>query len=242
MPRRPYALGGGAEYAIEPDATAASYFLALPLAVGGSLTLPHFTGCLAPGRPRVRRRPAGGRPDGGIRGGRPDGLLQRRAPDGPRPGFPRLFRHLSDPRRAGPAARGADRHQRHRPHPQAGDRPGGRDGARTPATGPAGRGDQRHPRDPSAPAPGGHDRRNLRRPPLRDELCHPRLPRSGARRAPLADRPRSGLLRQDLPRFLRPCSTPSAKARPRHDGRPRLSSSSPSTGAPPPANRPPPGP
>jgi len=31
-------------YAIEPDATAASYFLALPLVTGGSLTLPHLRG------------------------------------------------------------------------------------------------------------------------------------------------------------------------------------------------------
>ncbi|MDD2763336.1 MAG: 3-phosphoshikimate 1-carboxyvinyltransferase [Opitutaceae bacterium] len=36
---RPYALPGGT-YAIEPDATAASYFLALPLATGGSVDLP----------------------------------------------------------------------------------------------------------------------------------------------------------------------------------------------------------
>jgi 3-phosphoshikimate 1-carboxyvinyltransferase len=36
---RRYVLAGG-RYAIEPDATAASYFLALPLAVGGRLVLP----------------------------------------------------------------------------------------------------------------------------------------------------------------------------------------------------------
>ena len=35
---RPYALAAGA-YAIEPDASAASYFLALPLVTGGQLTL-----------------------------------------------------------------------------------------------------------------------------------------------------------------------------------------------------------
>jgi 3-phosphoshikimate 1-carboxyvinyltransferase len=38
-----YALPSGT-YAIEPDATAASYFLALPLAVGGSLVLPGMRG------------------------------------------------------------------------------------------------------------------------------------------------------------------------------------------------------
>ena len=40
---RRYALAGG-RYAIEPDATAASYFLALPLAVGGRLALPGVRG------------------------------------------------------------------------------------------------------------------------------------------------------------------------------------------------------
>jgi 3-phosphoshikimate 1-carboxyvinyltransferase len=40
---RRYALAGG-RYAIEPDATAASYFLALPLAVGGRLALPGLRG------------------------------------------------------------------------------------------------------------------------------------------------------------------------------------------------------
>jgi len=39
----PYALPGG-EYAIEPDATAASYFLALPIVAGGSLSLPKLRG------------------------------------------------------------------------------------------------------------------------------------------------------------------------------------------------------
>jgi len=40
---RRYGLAGG-RYAIEPDATAASYFLALPLAVGGRLVLPGVRG------------------------------------------------------------------------------------------------------------------------------------------------------------------------------------------------------
>jgi len=40
---RHYALAGG-RYAIEPDATAASYFLALPLAVGGRLEMPGLRG------------------------------------------------------------------------------------------------------------------------------------------------------------------------------------------------------
>ena len=40
---RRYALAGG-RYAIEPDATAASYYLALPLAVGGRLELPGLRG------------------------------------------------------------------------------------------------------------------------------------------------------------------------------------------------------
>ena len=39
----PYRMAGGT-YAIEPDATAASYFLALPLVVGGSLALPGLRG------------------------------------------------------------------------------------------------------------------------------------------------------------------------------------------------------
>lgn len=38
-PQRRYAVATGT-YAVEPDATAASYFLALPLATGGSLSLP----------------------------------------------------------------------------------------------------------------------------------------------------------------------------------------------------------
>ena len=41
----PYALPG-ASYAIEPDATAASYFLALPLVAGGALTFPNLRGGL----------------------------------------------------------------------------------------------------------------------------------------------------------------------------------------------------
>lgn len=47
VPSRAYRLdappgpGGAKAYPIEPDATAASYFLALPLAVGGTLLLPH---------------------------------------------------------------------------------------------------------------------------------------------------------------------------------------------------------
>jgi 3-phosphoshikimate 1-carboxyvinyltransferase len=41
----PYALPG-ASYAIEPDATAASYFLALPLVSGGALTFPNLRGGL----------------------------------------------------------------------------------------------------------------------------------------------------------------------------------------------------
>jgi 3-phosphoshikimate 1-carboxyvinyltransferase len=42
VPRRPYAPPGSAPFAIEPDATAASYFLALPLVARGSLALPGF--------------------------------------------------------------------------------------------------------------------------------------------------------------------------------------------------------
>jgi len=41
----PYALPG-ASFAIEPDATAASYFLALPLVAGGALTFPNLRGGL----------------------------------------------------------------------------------------------------------------------------------------------------------------------------------------------------
>jgi 3-phosphoshikimate 1-carboxyvinyltransferase len=39
VPRNHYHLAGGPAYAVEPDATAASYFLALPLAAGGALKL-----------------------------------------------------------------------------------------------------------------------------------------------------------------------------------------------------------
>ncbi len=42
IPRASYRSPG--TYAIEPDATAASYFLALPLVTGGELTLPHLRG------------------------------------------------------------------------------------------------------------------------------------------------------------------------------------------------------
>ena len=41
---KPGRYDGPARYAVEPDATAASYFLALPLVTGGSLHLPHLRG------------------------------------------------------------------------------------------------------------------------------------------------------------------------------------------------------
>jgi len=92
VPRRPYALGGGAEYAIEPDATAASYFLALPLAVGGSLTLPHFTAASLQGDLAFAGvlRAAGLTVEFGAAG------LTASFSGGPRTGLARNFRGFSD--------------------------------------------------------------------------------------------------------------------------------------------------
>jgi 3-phosphoshikimate 1-carboxyvinyltransferase len=92
VPRAPYGLVGAGVYAIEPDATAASYFLALPLAVGGSLTLPHFqdaslqgdlafVGVLRAAGLAVEFGPAG---------------LTASSGGGPRPGLAGDFRGFSD--------------------------------------------------------------------------------------------------------------------------------------------------
>ena len=91
---RPYRLPAQA-YAIEPDATAASYYLALPLVAGGQLTLPHLRG-----------------PGGGLQGDTqfvevlravgatiaetPAGLNTRFAMGQPRAGVARSFNEFSD--------------------------------------------------------------------------------------------------------------------------------------------------
>jgi|GEM_PF-5948683 len=178
-------------YLIEPDATAASYFQALPAVVGGSLDLP---GLRPPGQ--------------GLQG---DSafieFLTRSTQRAPGAALTEDFREISDtfltlaaiaPLLSGPTRITGIAHTRK----QETDRVAGT-GPRTPKTRPGRRRNRRLPHHHAAPAHARRRNRNLRRPPLRHELRHPRLPRPPPRRPPVALHPQPRLLRQNLPQLLR---------------------------------------
>lgn len=91
-------VGGGAGYrspgtfAIEPDVTAASYFLALPLVVGGSVHLPGLSAAPLQGDAAFAEVVTAL----GARLGRHPNGWEVSAEAGPRPGLERDFRHFSD--------------------------------------------------------------------------------------------------------------------------------------------------
>jgi hypothetical protein len=180
--RRPVPFARG--YAVEPDATSASYFAALPLVAGRILT---STGSAAgeslQGDIRFLDVLAG---CGANVSADADGTRSRSPPSGAR-GRPRLLGvlgHVPHARGDRAAPEGPDPDHGHRPHPQAGDGPGFRDGGRSSAPRPGRHRDRGLARDPPGAAAPGRDGGDPRRPPVRDELRHPRLPRPAGRRSP----------------------------------------------------------
>jgi 3-phosphoshikimate 1-carboxyvinyltransferase len=170
-------------YAIEPDATAASYFQALPCVAGGALALPGL-------------RP----PGAGLQGDSAFAEVLARVqvrPPGTR--LTENFHEISDTFLTLAAiAPLLDPAHRHRAYAQAGDRPRRRHGPRAPKTRPAGHRAGRLARNPSPAAADRAGHRDLSRPPVCHELRHPRLPRSAPERPVLARDPRSGLLCENL--------------------------------------------